>query len=50
MATDEIVARDEVMRSISQAIAQAGIVVAFPRRDVWLRTTRDDPQNEERSR
>ncbi|MEE8458110.1 MAG: mechanosensitive ion channel family protein [Acidimicrobiia bacterium] len=50
MATDEIVARDEVMRSISQALAQAGIVIAFPQRDVWLRTTRDDPQNEERSR
>lgn len=49
-AIDEIIARDEVIRSIDQALAQAGIVIAFPQRDVWLRATRDDPQDEERSR
>jgi len=48
MATDEIVARDEVIRSINRALAQAGIVIAFPQRDVWLRTTQDDSPDEER--
>lgn len=40
---DEIAARDEVMRSTDRALAESHIVVAFPQRDVWLRT-RDDTQ------
>ncbi len=47
---DEIIARDEMIRSIDQAPARAGIVIAFPQRDVWLFATHDDPQDEERSR
>jgi len=40
---DEIAARDEVMRSIDRTLAGAGIVIAFPQRDVWLRA-RDDAE------
>jgi small-conductance mechanosensitive channel len=46
MVTDEIIARDEMIRSINRALAQAGIVIAFPQRDVWLRTAQDGSQNE----
>jgi len=46
MATDEIIARDEVMRAIARALEKAGIVIAFPQRDVWLRTTQDDSKEE----
>lgn len=46
MATDEIIARDEVMRAIARALEETGIVIAFPQRDVWLRTTQDDSKEE----
>lgn len=39
---DEFLARDEIIRSISRALAETGIVIAFPQRDVWLRTSPDD--------
>jgi small-conductance mechanosensitive channel len=50
LTTDETIARDEVIRSINQALARAGIVMAFPQMDVWLRSTHADPHDEERSR
>ena len=34
---DEFVARDEIIRSVDRALELAGIVIAFPQRDVWLR-------------
>jgi small-conductance mechanosensitive channel len=34
---DEFLARDEIVRSINRALRSAGIVIAFPQRDVWLR-------------
>ncbi|GMQ93906.1 MAG: hypothetical protein BMS9Abin12_1387 [Acidimicrobiia bacterium] len=46
MATDEIVARDEIIRAIDRALEKAGIVIAFPQRDVWLRSPQDDSQEE----
>ncbi len=45
--TDEIVARDETIRSINRALAQAGIVIAFPQRDVWLRESTTEIRGEE---
>jgi len=34
---DEFLARDQIIRSIDKALRSAGIVIAFPQRDVWLR-------------
>jgi small-conductance mechanosensitive channel len=34
---DEFLARDQIVRSIDKALRSAGIVIAFPQRDVWLR-------------
>jgi small conductance mechanosensitive channel len=37
---DEFLARDEIIRSIDNALRSAGIVIAFPQMDVWMK----DPQ------
>ena len=34
---DEFLARDQIVRSIDKALRSAGIVIAFPQRDIWLR-------------
>jgi small-conductance mechanosensitive channel len=39
---DEFLARDEIIRSIDRALDSAGIVIAFPQRDVWLREQSDN--------
>ncbi len=43
---DEFLARDEIVRSINRALRSAGIVIAFPQRDVWLRELRDEATDE----
>lgn len=35
---------------IDRTLPQAGIVIAFPQRDVWLRTSPDTPKEEKGSR
>jgi small-conductance mechanosensitive channel len=44
---EEFLARDQIVRSIDRALHNAGIVIAFPQRDVWLREPFDAPQEEE---
>jgi len=46
---DEFVARDQIIRSIDRSLATAGIVIAFPQRDVWLRKPSSDISCEEQS-
>lgn len=43
---DEFFARDQIIRSIDRHLADAGIVIAFPQRDVWLRNDPTDGQGE----
>ena len=44
---DEFLARDQIIRSIDKALHEAGIVIAFPQRDVWLRDSNiEQPGNE----
>jgi small-conductance mechanosensitive channel len=38
---DEFLARDQIIRSIDRALRAAHIVIAFPQRDVWLRSPPD---------
>lgn len=56
--TDEIIDVDSVtgwdvtaaIAIIDRTLPQAGIVIAFPQRDVWLRTSPDTPKEEKGSR
>lgn len=43
---DEAEARDDAVRAINRALKDAGIVIAFPQRDIWLRT--EPPDQEEK--
>lgn len=44
---DEFLARDQIIRSIDKSLREAGIVIAFPQRDVWLRDSNvEQPGNE----
>jgi small-conductance mechanosensitive channel len=40
---DGFVAQDEVIRSVDRACRREGIVIAFPQRDVWMRTQATSP-------
>lgn len=46
---EEFLARDQIVRSIDRALRDAGIVIAFPQRDVWLRESPNRPSNPEES-
>jgi small-conductance mechanosensitive channel len=45
---DEFLARDQIIRSIDKALHEAGIVIAFPQRDVWLRDSNIEQHGNER--
>lgn len=40
---DGFVAQDEVIRSVDRVCRREGIVIAFPQRDVWMRTQATSP-------
>jgi small-conductance mechanosensitive channel len=44
---EEFLARDQIVRSIDRALHNAGIVIAFPQRDVWLREPLNTAPEEE---
>jgi len=35
---DEVATRDQVIRSVDRTLREEGIVIAFPQRDVWMRS------------
>jgi len=44
---DEIATQDEVIRAIDQAFRRDGIVIAFPQRDVWIRSEAFSPEQKD---
>ena len=43
---DEVATRDQVIRSVDRTLRQEGIVIAFPQRDVWMRSETLDLEQE----
>jgi small conductance mechanosensitive channel len=46
---DEFLARDEIVRFIDRALRSAGIVIAFPQMDVWMKDPSPDTPNDMKS-
>jgi small conductance mechanosensitive channel len=46
---DEFLARDEIVRFIDRALRSAGIVIAFPQVDVWMKDPSPDTPNDMKS-
>ena len=46
---DEFLARDQIIRAIDTGLRGAGIVIAFPQRDVWMREEPNTPTEHSQS-
>jgi len=46
---DEFLARDQIIRAIDTGLRGAGIVIAFPQRDVWMREEPNTPTEQGQS-